>query len=77
MSSHNLSRVSRGNWPDEVSATYRRQGAKSNSKETDESNPVIRHDDSRCAFLIERITRSCWIVARKEYKFRGVFAGTE
>ncbi len=29
------------------------QGAKSNSKEIDESNPVIRHDDSRCAFLIE------------------------
>ena len=29
------------------------QGATSDSKEIDESNPVIWHDDSRCAFLIE------------------------
>lgn len=38
---HNLSRVSRENWPDEAAATYQRQGAKSNTKEKDESNPVI------------------------------------
>jgi len=30
-------------------------GAKSNSKEKDESNPVIWHDDSRCAFLIDEL----------------------
>ena len=29
------------------------QGATSDSKEIDESNPVIWHDESRCAFLIE------------------------
>lgn len=51
------------------------QSAKSNSKESDAAPPVIWHDESRCAFLIESITRPAYMLPEKNVSFEEFVEG--